>query len=240
LADQYGVVNLPSGLTESTGVGPPRRLVLFDLDRTLIPGSSLIVLARELIGRGFLPQRLIVSASVRHAMFTRRGASDHTVGHLKDAALAAVAGMAVTDLNDVALAVAREVMHRVYPEARALVRQHVNAGHFCVLLSASPQEVVQRVAQRLDMQRAIGTQVAVADGHLLSRLVGDFCYGPGKISRLAQELGDVDYSQATAYSDSASDAALLSRCGKAVAVCPDRRLRAIAEARGWPVLRFAS
>jgi HAD superfamily hydrolase (TIGR01490 family) len=220
--------------------GPQRPLVLFDLDRTLIPGSSLIVLARELVGRGFLPQRMLLSASLRHAVFSRRGAGDTTVSHIKDAALAAVAGLAVDDLNDVALSVAREVIHRVYPEARQLVRRHLDAGHFCVLLSASPQEIVQRVAQRLDMQRAIGTQVAIANGRLLSELVGDFCYGPGKISRLEEEMGEVDFSAATAYSDSASDLALLSQCGKAVVVRPDRRLRAIAEQRGWPVLRFAS
>lgn len=214
--------------------------MLFDLDRTLIPGSSLVVLARELRGRRLLPQRTIVSASLRHAMFTRRGARDHTVVHLKDAALMAVAGMAVDDLDDVALTVAREVIRRVYPGARQLVRDHVNAGDFCVLLSASPQEVVQRVARRLDMQRAIGTQVATADGYLLSELVGDFCYGPGKLSRLTEELGDVDLSRAIAYSDSASDELLMARCGKAVAVCPDRRMRAIAQQRGWPVLRFAS
>jgi phosphoserine phosphatase len=48
----------------------------------------------------------------------------------------------------------------------------------------------------------------------------------------------VDFARAIAYSDSASDIPLLAACGQAVAVNPDRRLRAHAVAAGWPIVRF--
>ena len=43
-------------------------------------------------------------------------------------------------------------------------------------------------------------------------------------------------SNATAYSDAATDIPLLEACGRAVAVRPDRVLRAVADRSGWPIV----
>jgi phosphoserine phosphatase len=65
-----------------------------------------------------------------------------------------------------------------------------------------------------------------------------FCYGYGKLERLRQDVGGVDMDTAWAYADSSSDLPLLLACGNRVAVNPDRRLRAIAVRRRWPILAF--
>ena len=51
-------------------------------------------------------------------------------------------------------------------------------------------------------------------------------------------LGPVGLSCAVAYADAASDAPLLRACGSPVAVNPDARLRSLASASGWPILRL--
>ena len=44
-----------------------------------------------------------------------------------------------------------------------------------------------------------------------------------------------DLHEAVFYSDSITDLPLLEQVGTPVAVCPDRRLRGVARARGWRI-----
>ncbi|MBV9411653.1 MAG: HAD-IB family hydrolase, partial [Acidimicrobiia bacterium] len=214
-------------------------IAVFDLDRTLIPGSSLMVLARELVRRGLVPRTQLVRHAARNAAFRHRGLGDSAVDNVRTGALAALAGRATAELEPVA----REVGHRlaadVYGGARRLLELHQAAGDFCVLLSASPQELVEAVAQALGAHRAVGTRAQVEGGHFTGRLEGAFCYGVGKLTRLHAEIGDVDLGTAHAYSDSASDVPLLAACGRPVAVNPDRHLRNAARANGWPVIELS-
>lgn len=54
----------------------------------------------------------------------------------------------------------------------------------------------------------------------------------------ADELAVVDLSRISAYSDAGSDVPLLSACANPVAVNPDRRLRSVAKAAGWPIIKL--
>ena len=49
-----------------------------------------------------------------------------------------------------------------------------------------------------------------------------------------------DLAACTAYSDSYSDVPFLEAVGHPVAANPDRKLRRIAQERGWPVVDFAA
>ena len=213
-------------------------VAVFDLDRTLIPGSSLMALARELVRRGLVPRAQLVRHAGRSAVFARRGLGDGAVASVRTGALAALAGRAASDLAPVARDGGCQLAADVYGGARRLLELHQMAGDFCVLLSASPQELVEAVGQALGAHRAVGTRVEVEGGRFTGRLDGAFCYGVGKLTRLHDELGDLDLDTAHAYSDSSSDVPLLAACGRPVAVNPDRRLRAAARANGWPVIEL--
>ena len=221
------------GLRTTTG------LAIFDLDRTLLAGSSLIALGRALAGSGVVPRRHLATGALRDARFRRRGVADRDVASLKTTALHMVAGRQAEPLAALAREVGAELAASLRPAARFLVDQHLRAGDFCVVLSASPQELVEAVALGLGVHRAIGTVGAVADGRYTGAVEGAFCYGPGKLERLREVLGELDLSTAFAYADSASDLPLLSICGHPVAVSPDRRLRAVAIERGWPILSLS-
>jgi phosphoserine phosphatase len=138
----------------------------------------------------------------------------------------------------VAEEVGARLVGEMSPSARMLVHRHLLAADFCVVLSASPQELVDAVVYGLGAHRGVGTRVEVVDGHLTGELVGPFCYGGGKLERLRMELGDVELEAAWAYADSMSDLPLLERAAHAVAVRPDRSLRRIARERSWPILDF--
>src|SRR5438132_14096437 len=69
-------------------------LVLFDLDRTLLPGSSLVLLARRFARAGLLSRRTIAGALARQAFYRCRGASADTAERACRQALTLVAGVA--------------------------------------------------------------------------------------------------------------------------------------------------
>jgi HAD superfamily hydrolase (TIGR01490 family) len=213
-------------------------VALFDLDRTLVPGSSLVVLARELLRRGLLDRRTAARHALSAATFRRRGMTDEQVSQIRSGLLAALTGREHAPVLAALHDVADQIVDLVYPSARWLVERHRELGDFCVVLTASPQELADVVAAGLGLHRAVGTQLEVVDGRFTGRLDGPFCYGAGKLDRLQRELGSFDLELATAYGDSASDLPVLRSCGTAVAVNPDRRLRAAARQARWPVLRF--
>jgi HAD superfamily hydrolase (TIGR01490 family) len=218
---------------------PGSNLAIFDLDRTLHPGSSLVDLGRVLVAEGHVRRRVLLSAAIEHRRFKRRGADDQQVDGVRDRALAAVRGVRREPLLELTSEVAERVVARVTPAARAVLRAHLASGDFVVVLSASPQELVEHVAHALDAHRGIGTRGEIHDGRFTGRVDGAFCYGSGKLARLREALGPVDLTDAWAYADSLSDEPLLAACGHPVAVNPDRGLLAVAQAKGWPILRFA-
>lgn len=218
---------------------PVRRVAIFDLDRTLVPGSSLMALGRALASEHVIERTTVVRHAVRAAVFARRGLGDSRIARLRESLLAAAADRDHEELASVARAVGPSIASGAYPAARWLIRRHHAAGDACVVLSASPQELVEVVGGALGADRSVGTRTEVVDGRLTGRLDGPFCHGPGKLERLRAELGPVDLRHATAYADSGSDLPLLTACGHAVAVNPDRRLREAAASHGWPVLRLS-
>jgi HAD superfamily hydrolase (TIGR01490 family) len=210
----------------------------FDLDRTVVAGSSLARFGRVLFRSGELSTGTAAWAMARELVFARWGASDSTVERLQRRLLALAAGRDHERLRSLASEAAIEASAGAFASARWLLDQHAGAGVTTVIVSASPHDLVAMIASVLGADAGVGTKVEVVDGVLTGRLAGPLCYGAGKLDRLIEELPGIDWRAAVAYSDSASDLPLLTACATAVAANPDRRLRAVARAQGWPVVRL--
>ncbi len=223
----------PPGAALATG------LAVFDLDRTLVRGSSLARLARSLAEARLVRRTELAGHLVRDAVFAARGLGPAAIDRLRTSLLHAAAGVDQAPLLDVVGRIAPAIAADVYPGARWLLERHLHDGHRVVLLSSSPQELVAAVAAALDSTiTAVGTVAEVVEGRYTGLLAGPFCHGAGKLTRLEQTLGRCDLHDATAYADSASVLPVLRACGTAVAVNPDRGLRDAAVAAGWPILHF--
>ena len=220
---------------------PVRRtgsVALFDLDRTMLPGSSLARFGKAVVARGMVSRSAVRGHLAREAVFAARGLSSPTLERLSLSLLALVSGRENAPLVTLAREVGANLAAEVYSGARWLLQWHQDAGDACVLVSAAPQDLVDAVGAALGFQSTIGTVPEVVDGRFTGRLDGVLCHGAGKLVRLRDALGPLELATATAYGDSASDVPLLAACGHPVAVNPDRHLRRTAAARGWPVVRF--
>lgn len=216
-------------------------LAIFDLDRTLHAGSGLGVLAKHAFKRRLIgPQRM--ARSLAHdVVYRRRGSTDGHTSAIAELALEMVRGVALDELSPIVTATAEHIASSVRPQMRRLLDDHLVSGHQLVLLSASPQLLVQEIAGLLDVHHGIGTLIEEDEqGILTGRIVQPMCYGPGKLERLDRTLGRPDAVASApasfAYADSMSDLPLLESVDNPVVVSPDRKLRRIADERQWPVL----
>ena len=219
-----------------------RSAAFFDLDGTLIAGSANIPLALAAFKAGYVTPAELVTDLRNNLSFLLKGASDERSEQVRDRILAAVQGRLVADLVALADDFMDSLVAKVQPAARAALEKHAAAGHDRIVISASPTEIVARLAEELGVEYGIGTTAEHEEGVYTGRLVGPFCYREGKaevLRQVAYERG-YDLSRSYAYSDSISDLPMLRAVGTPVAVNPDAELRPLAVSEGWTIIETSS
>jgi HAD superfamily hydrolase (TIGR01490 family) len=214
----------------------------FDVDNTLIRGSTSAYMARGLIGQGYFSRRQIADLLFRQVRFTitsNEHAGDMAVIIAEVQRL--LAGRKVSDVARVGGQIFDDrVIENLWPEAVQLVHDHLANGEQVWLVTSTGQEIADLVAERVGATGALGTRSAIEDGVYTGELAGPPLHGPAKavaIRDLAGNLG-LDLARSFAYSDSANDIPMLSTVGRPVAVNPDRKLRRHAAEHRWSILDF--
>jgi phosphatidylglycerophosphatase C len=94
------------------------------------------------------------------------------------------------------------------------LRWHVAEGHHVVIVSASYEQYLRRVATHLGVHEVLATRLDVVDGRCTGRLDGPNCRGPEKVRRLHEWLAGEglarDEITLWAYGDSSGDRDLLA------------------------------
>lgn len=211
----------------------------FDVDNTLIQGSSLIMFALGLARKKFFRLREVWPIAMKQLRYRVSGnehAGDMQRG--REQALEFIRGKNVADLVELCEEIVdRSMVNKSYAETLDLAAMHIAAGQQVWLVSATPVQIGQILAHRFGFTGALGTVAEEEDGVFTGRLVGDILHGPGKRHAVAAlaAIQRLDLKQCTAYSDSVNDIPMLSMVGTAVAINPDKKLKAEAARRGWPV-----
>jgi HAD superfamily hydrolase (TIGR01490 family) len=218
-----------------------RAAAFFDLDKTLMAGSSGIHFGRAAFRDGLVNRRQMVGWARDHVRFRLRGSTDEGAEQLLGEVKALLKGVPVRELARLAPDVLAGVLPRIYPQMLEEVHAHQDAGRPTFIVSAAGDELVQTLADVLDMEGGIGTKYAVGeDGLMTGELNGPFMYGEGKVEAMRSFAAEheIDLAQSWAYSDSASDLPMLRAVGRPVVVNPDPELARIAREEEWRVMRF--
>ncbi|MCT2154102.1 HAD family hydrolase [Corynebacterium sanguinis] len=216
----------------------------FDIDNTLIQGSSLVLLGRGLAKKRMITLRELLpglTKQLRYRVFGSETTSDIASGRAH--ALGLARGKKVSDLLELADDIVdHQILGRAFDPTLQLAHMHLAAGQQVWLVSATPVQIGQALAARLGFTGALGTVAEAEDGLFTGRLVGDILHGPGKRHAVAAlaALQQLDLKQCTAYSDSINDIPMLSMVGTPVAVNPDRALRKHAQDKGWEIRDYRS
>ncbi|HKG35284.1 MAG TPA: HAD-IB family hydrolase [Solirubrobacterales bacterium] len=218
-----------------------REAAFFDLDKTLMAGSSGMQFARAAAKRGIVSRRQLAGWAWDHLRYRLRGASDEETADVLKVARELITGVPGKEIDRMGPEVLAAVLPRIYPEMLAEIHRHQDEGRSAFIVSAAGDGIVGSLAAVLGMEGGIGTRYELdAGGQFTGRLDGPFVYGPGKVEameRYATEHG-IDLGRSWAYSDSASDLPMLRAVGNPVVVNPDPGLIAIARNEGWQVMQF--
>jgi HAD superfamily hydrolase (TIGR01490 family) len=218
-----------------------RAAAFFDLDRTLMAGSSGMHFARAAYSTGMVTRSLLAKWGLEHLRFRLRGSTDERTAQVLSQVKDLLAGVRERDIERMAPELLAGVLPRIYPQMLDEVRAHQDAGRATFIVSAAGNGLVEILAQVLAMDGGIGTRYEVGeDGLLTGRIVEPFVYGAGKVAAMEDFASrhDIALRDSWAYSDSSSDLPMLRAVGYPVAVNPDQELGAIAAEEGWRVMRF--
>ena len=225
-----------------TPANKPQKKVaaFFDVDNTLVCGSTSILFGKVAFTGGSIKRRDIWRFMWEHVMFIRRGEKNSKMADIKDRALMLTKGHSIEELQGLIDQVYRdEIKPRLWPRSIERLKHHLEQGHEVWLVTAAPVELAQAIADDLGATGALGTIVGHDGNVLTGELVGAPLHGKAKrraIKALAKERG-ISLRKSWAYSDSVNDLPMLSAVGNQVAVNPDQQLRRYAVAAGWEILR---
>ena len=218
----------------------PRAAAFFDLDKTLIEGSSAFHFARASYKAGQISRRQIARDIWANLKFRMQGSTDASTDALRARVYQAIEGKPVRDLARLTPDILATLLPRVYPEMLRVAWGHQDAGRSVYIVTAASQEIAELLAHVLQFDGGIGARSEVHDGVYTGRPEGPFTYREGKaeaIREVAAREG-YDLEESYAYSDSESDLPMLRAVGHPVAVNPDTVLAKVAHEEGWEVIHF--
>jgi len=218
--------------------GQPRVAAFFDLDKTLMAGSSGVFFARAAYETGMITRARLARDVYENLRFRLRGSTDDRAEHVRRRVGKMIEGVRVRDLERLSPRVLTGVLPRLYPEMLARAYAHQDAGELVYILTAASQEMADLLAHVLAFDGGLGSRSEIVDGRYTGRPAGHFNYREGKVLSMQEvaEREGIDLAVSHAYSDSESDLPMLRAVRHAVVVNPDADLRRIAGEEGWEVL----
>jgi phosphatidylglycerophosphatase C len=211
-----------------TNSDEPRRIAAFDLDGTLTRRDCVTPFLRRAAGA-----RLAL-VMARHPVMLGRALVRRDRDSLKEIAVSALRGTAVSELEPLGAPFAREVRERwMREDALARLEWHQQQGDLTLIVSASFENYVRPLGALLGVDDILSTRLEIdAEGRCTGRLDGPNCRGPEKARRLQAWLAERGLESAVlwAYGDSAGDKELLAMADQAVWVGKKTILRTPAAA----------
>ena len=217
----------------------PGAAAFFDIDNTIMRGSSIVALAKGMADRDYFTTSEVVDFTWKQIKYVLSGRENmDDMAQATENGLLFVKGREPREIQDMAeQAYDERMVGRLWAGTVELAEAHKALGHEVWLVSATPVEVADVIARRLGLTGGLGTIAEVADGHYTGKLDGVPLHGAAKvevIERLAAERG-LDLTRCAAYSDSSNDVPMLQSVGCPVAINPDGALRSHAKEQGWPI-----
>lgn len=218
-------------------------IAIYDMDKTITRAPTWTPFLIHAVRRGPSPWRLALwpVAGIAAAGYATRIIDR---GRLKQATHRLMLGGRLSEADAQAAAAGfadRVIRSGILAGAIDRIAADRASGHRLVMATASYRFYAAAIAERLGFDAVIGTEIQRdAAGHVLARIDGENCYGPGKLRMIEawmqREGLRRDAVSVRFYSDHVSDAPVFDWADEAFAVNAHSPLRVLAAARGWPVL----
>ncbi|MEG0249495.1 MAG: HAD-IB family hydrolase [Peptostreptococcus sp.] len=199
----------------------------FDIDGTLYRDSLLIEHFRKLIKYELIDER----EWSEHLQTTynnwdkRQGNYDDYMYEISDQYVGAIIGLKKSDIDFASRQVIKLKADRVYKYTRSRIKWHKEQGHKVIFISGSPDYLVQRMAEKYDVDDNMGSMYIVEDGKMTGEVIPMW---DSDSKDMAMDIFikkyDIDMTKSFAYGDTNGDISMLKRVGNPVAINPTREL----------------
>ncbi|ALE74723.1 phosphoserine phosphatase [Pseudonocardia sp. EC080610-09] len=193
-----------------------KRLIVFDVDSTLIQGEVIEMLAAR------------AGADVEAEV--RRVTEEAMAGNLDfaeslAARVSALKGLPASVVDEVAAEI------ELTPGARTTIRTLKRLGYRCGVVSGGFTQVIAGLADELKLDFVAANELEIVDGRLTGRVTGEVVDRPGKAVALRRfaEAHEIPIGQSVAVGDGANDIDMLSTAGLGVAFNAKQALRDVAD-----------
>lgn len=214
----------------------------FDVDNTIIRGSTLFFLGRGMYQRGFFTKRDISTFVLANLRYRLTGTENpEEIAKYQNAACEFIGGHNVKEI----IAIGAEVYDQyvspaIWQGTIEIANQHLANNEEVWLVTATPQDMAEIIANRLGFTGALGTKAETKDGIYTGKMIGSLLHGKEKsvaICELTRQR-NIDLKKCYAYSDSHHDIPLLETVGHPAVINPDTLLQIRAIRDNWPIHDF--
>jgi len=220
----------------------PREIAFFDVDDTILKGSSGIFLAQMMVmDRGVTISLSEVGDYIKAFIQSRAGAIEYD--DLVEKGLSRFEGFTRAQVEDVGRECFDNYMRRyIYRGAYKEIQWHKRRGSLVVLLTASIKIIIEPLGEFLGVDEVIALKPLFENHRMVPKAEKPYCYEGGKLvlaRQYAEERG-IDLKDCYFYSDSISDLPLMEKVGHPMATNPDPKLLAVALARNFRIRWFST
>lgn len=151
-------------------------------------------------------------------------------------------GLKREEMRDILSAVLEnELEQEIRADLLDTLKEHQAKNHIVILVSGTFEDLLRLFGEKIGVEYILGTRVEFREGRCTGQVRGSACMGSEKVRRIRELINEkgleVDLSSSFAYADSISDLPLLEWVGNPVAVEPEEKLQAIAQERGWQIIK---
>lgn len=221
----------------------PAKLAIFDVDGTLFKGNLGIEFLKLLMAKQLFSPEIGAQIMSWYGKY-KSGEVDkaQVVDEIYKLYAQGMTGMTTETAKSVAKETFQAVSSNIFPFAKEVADRLTNAGYMLILLSGSPIEMIEEIADYLAIphtQISAGT-LEVQDGKYTGTIIsypGSAEQKVAEIEKLIQKLRiEPDWANSIAMGDNERDSLILSKVGKAYAFEPNDVLQITANDHGWNIV----
>jgi HAD superfamily hydrolase (TIGR01490 family) len=196
---------------------PAVTIAAFDFDGTLTRRDTLLPYLRRSLGWGRFLTALLQSAPWLVAYALRLISNHSAKARLLHVSFA---GCSVDQVERWSADFVEHYLPAQWrADARAQLLAHQQAGHRCVIVSASTSLYMHHVGRALAVETVLCTELEVQNGRYTGRMCTTNCYGDEKVRRLPAWMADQGvertHIQLNSYGDTTGDVPMLRMADKA-------------------------
>ena len=212
------------------------KLVIFDLDNTILNGDSDYSMINFLVAKSILDNSAL---DVNQSFMDDYKKGKLDFDEYTKFALQSFIGMSHIEISELTNEFVKEViepMINIY--ALKIIHDHQDYGCKILIASSTNELIVKPIAKRLEVVDCLGTKVEFIDNKCTGKHLPPSALGEGKLKLVSEwsKIKGFNLELATFYSDSINDLPLLEKVNNPIAVNPDPKLEKISIKRGWEIL----